>query len=325
MMMRLLLLLAVCLYTVGGVRVTLSHVKTSLERGWIHLKLDTTGHTGRTPRVVRVDWCSAITPGSTKPHINRKDGTCTGSNVMHKQIYPPPLKKGERYPDVKEIREVIGIRSRDMSVFVNPEKFGGLDPTREAYVMVYTRFDNTPTEYQHYPETQALNGEHDTTLEQDTVKRSVPSRVVKASDKNVVVNVLRLDASLENGNDADHVEWSEPSHATVNMITNAPTPYNPPWYIYSLGFMLLFVCSFGLVIVMLINKEPGGWSRWSQKLGLVKVKVERSYGDTDYEFSFNGRGGATKRPVDVREERKKENMALLMEMGDANYAFKQNL
>ncbi len=96
----------------GAVRVTLSHVKTENELGWVHLRLDMTGHTGHYPQIARIDWCSASSPSADTPTINRADGTCTGRNVLHKRIYPPALASGERYPSPEELSEIVRIVPR---------------------------------------------------------------------------------------------------------------------------------------------------------------------------------------------------------------------
>jgi len=206
-----------------GTEVVLYHTNTRDERGWVHIKLDVRNHIGRTPIISEIDWCSAVSPTtpSDGPHVNRATGTCTGANVMHKKLYAPARPGATRLP-----RDVIRVNLVRMSIYVNPTLFGGLDPTREAYIMVRTTF----------------------------------------GDDSTLINVLRMDVpQLVPDHVSLGPVLPLPAMPAKDPGTTT-TPYKLPWYLLMIGWMGCLLCVGLVAGVLFINKHPGGWTSWSKSV-----------------------------------------------------------
>lgn len=305
MLGRALILVLGLLALARGARVSLQHVNAADERGWLRVKIDFSGgHQGFNVRIAHVDWCSALSAHSDPPRIDPESGACVGNNVMHKRIYT--WSSGI----AKSARNIMVYRPEDGSVFVNPASFGGVDPTREAYIVVHATFVRA------YGAEEAGQG------------------------TNRVVSALRMDTppSRYQAPDPD-VGWDR--EATVAMKTEPPPSIGSsvaakqPWYVVMAGVMGCMVCFVVVVGALLVNRADRaterGWAGWSRSLGFSSHTKElkdedeemRAYGPSQYLFSSSSSFAV---PVDVKERNRAQQVSLLMQLGEgANPAFEQNL
>jgi hypothetical protein len=325
----ILLLVFLCLDTyifVRGARVSLQHVNAADEHGWLHIKIDFSmegENQGFNAHIAHVDWCSALSAHSEAPRIDPAKGTCVGKNVMHKRIYTASSSSSSSGVG-SSARNVVIYRPEDGSLFVNPEAFGGMDPTREAYIVVHTTF--------------VRNG------------GQVTDSIVSALRMDTPPSRYQAPAAFPNG-DGDAVVWN-PS-ATVPMKTEVPKgvglssssnpyPTEQPWYIVMAGGVVCMLCVAVVIGALLLNKsdyDNRGFAKWSKSMGLSSSSTKRAdddnddgeihmYGPSQYQFSSSP--GAPDPlfmvTVDIKERNREKQVSLLMQLGKgANAAFEQNL